>query len=247
MFWHVLCSSQAEGVELWGGGLWQLQTGRSPRYNQQRWASSWVDCNECDEAPPVGSDKRSFSPAAKADHSNNDCFLLVFLSHGENDHVYTYNDKIPIQDITCLFKGDKCKSLVGKPKIFVWQVGRALFQPVRRCVGAFVMSLCVPSPGMPWRQTRWASDTCCFRRRRQRVKKKRGGGGCQRHSHPSRRGRFHHVLLGGWRWERLIAVSRGLWWVAELSNVDREVTSEAMKMEESETSEDEFLLILFYQ
>lgn len=52
-----------------------------------------------------------------------DCFLLVFLSHGENDHVYTYDGKISIQDITALFKGDKCQSLVGKPKIFILQVG----------------------------------------------------------------------------------------------------------------------------
>lgn len=51
-----------------------------------------------------------------------DCFLLVFLSHGENDHVYTYDGKVSIQDITAMFKGDKCQSLVGKPKIFILQV-----------------------------------------------------------------------------------------------------------------------------
>ncbi|CAG11470.1 unnamed protein product, partial [Tetraodon nigroviridis] len=62
--------------------------------------------------------------AAKADHSDVDCFLLVFLSHGENDHIYANDDKISIQDITSLFKGDKCKSLVGKPKIFIWQACR---------------------------------------------------------------------------------------------------------------------------
>lgn len=60
--------------------------------------------------------------AAQGDHSDVDCFLLVFLSHGENDHVYTYDGKISIQDITALFKGDKCQSLVGKPKIFILQV-----------------------------------------------------------------------------------------------------------------------------
>lgn len=47
---------------------------------------------------------------------------MVFLSHGENDHIYTYDDKISVQDITSQFKGDKCKSLVGKPKIFIIQV-----------------------------------------------------------------------------------------------------------------------------
>ncbi|KAE8300265.1 Caspase-6 [Larimichthys crocea] len=64
------------------------------------------------------------SEAAESDHSDADCFLLVFLSHGENDHVYTYDGKICIQDITALFKGDKCKSLVGKPKIFILQACR---------------------------------------------------------------------------------------------------------------------------
>lgn len=61
-------------------------------------------------------------PAAEADHSDVDSFMLVFLSHGENDHVYTYDGKISIQDITALFKGDKCRSLAGKPKIFILQV-----------------------------------------------------------------------------------------------------------------------------
>lgn len=62
--------------------------------------------------------------AAEEDHSDADCFLLAFLSHGEDDHVYAYDGKISIQDITSLFKGDKCKSLAGKPKIFVIQACR---------------------------------------------------------------------------------------------------------------------------
>ncbi|CAB1460051.1 unnamed protein product [Pleuronectes platessa] len=62
--------------------------------------------------------------AASANHSDADCFLLIFLSHGENNHVYTYDGKIEIQDITAMFKGDKCKSLVGKPKIFILQACR---------------------------------------------------------------------------------------------------------------------------
>ncbi|XP_038837563.1 caspase-6-like isoform X2 [Salvelinus namaycush] len=64
------------------------------------------------------------SQAAEANHADADCFVCVFLSHGENDHVYAYDDKIAIQDITALFKGDKCKSLVGKPKIFILQACR---------------------------------------------------------------------------------------------------------------------------
>ncbi|XP_049895825.1 caspase-6-like, partial [Epinephelus moara] len=62
--------------------------------------------------------------AAEADHSDADCFLLVFLSHGDDDHVFAKDGKISIQDITSLFKGDKCRSLVGKPKIFIFQACR---------------------------------------------------------------------------------------------------------------------------
>ncbi|XP_058496878.1 caspase-6-like [Solea solea] len=62
--------------------------------------------------------------AAGDNHSDSDCFLLAFLSHGEQDHVYTYDEKISIQEITAMFKGDKCRSLVGKPKIFILQACR---------------------------------------------------------------------------------------------------------------------------
>ncbi|KAM4811486.1 caspase-6 isoform X1 [Urocitellus parryii] len=57
-------------------------------------------------------------------HVDADCFLCVFLSHGEGNHIYAHDDKIDIQTLTGLFKGDKCKSLVGKPKIFIIQACR---------------------------------------------------------------------------------------------------------------------------
>ncbi|XP_041641277.1 caspase-6-like isoform X3 [Cheilinus undulatus] len=62
--------------------------------------------------------------AANADHSDADGFVLVFLSHGEDNYVYAYDDKISIKDITSPFKGDKCKSLIRKPKIFILQACR---------------------------------------------------------------------------------------------------------------------------
>uniref|UniRef100_A0A672YQQ8 Caspase-6 n=1 Tax=Sphaeramia orbicularis TaxID=375764 RepID=A0A672YQQ8_9TELE len=67
---------------------------------------------------------KSISEAAEADHSDADCFLLVFLSHGDKDHVDTYDGQISIEDITSPFKGDKCRTLVGKPKIFIFQACR---------------------------------------------------------------------------------------------------------------------------
>ncbi|NXC03943.1 CASP6 protein, partial [Orthonyx spaldingii] len=62
--------------------------------------------------------------ASTDDHSNADCFVCVFLSHGEDDDIYAFDAKIKIQTITDMFKGDKCQSLVGKPKIFIIQACR---------------------------------------------------------------------------------------------------------------------------
>ncbi|XP_028832766.1 caspase-6-like [Denticeps clupeoides] len=68
--------------------------------------------------------RRIITDAANEDHSNADCFVCVFLSHGENDHIYAKDEKIPIQEVTALFKGNKCRSLAGKPKIFILQACR---------------------------------------------------------------------------------------------------------------------------
>ncbi|XP_066173907.1 caspase-6 isoform X2 [Sylvia atricapilla] len=68
--------------------------------------------------------KQKIKEASMDDHSDADCFVCVFLSHGEDDHIYAYNGKIEIQEITDLFRGDKCPSLVGKPKIFIIQACR---------------------------------------------------------------------------------------------------------------------------
>uniref|UniRef100_A0A8D2L044 Caspase-6 n=2 Tax=Varanus komodoensis TaxID=61221 RepID=A0A8D2L044_VARKO len=61
---------------------------------------------------------------ATEQHDDADCFVCAFLSHGEDDHVYAYDAKIKIQSLTSMFKGDKCPSLVGKPKIFIIQACR---------------------------------------------------------------------------------------------------------------------------
>jgi hypothetical protein len=85
--------------------------------------------------------KLSFSPlrvflgasvVSTSSHIDADCFICVFLSHGEGNHVYAYDAKIEIQTLTGLFKGDKCQSLVGKPKIFIIQV--RLISAIKLCV-----------------------------------------------------------------------------------------------------------------
>ncbi|XP_076854853.1 caspase-6-like [Brachyhypopomus gauderio] len=61
---------------------------------------------------------------ATGDHSEADCFVCVFLSHGEDGHIFARDDKVNIKDITTLFRGDTCQSLIGKPKIFIFQACR---------------------------------------------------------------------------------------------------------------------------
>ncbi|NXO08637.1 CASP6 protein, partial [Oriolus oriolus] len=62
--------------------------------------------------------------ASMDDYSNADCFVCVLLSHGEDDDIYAYDTKIKIRTIIDMFRGDKCQSLVGKPKIFIIQACR---------------------------------------------------------------------------------------------------------------------------
>ncbi|XP_053088863.1 caspase-6 [Pangasianodon hypophthalmus] len=59
--------------------------------------------------------------AADANHADADCFVCIFMTHGEERQIEAYDDKIKIKEITDLFRGDQCKSLVGKPKIFIFQ------------------------------------------------------------------------------------------------------------------------------
>ncbi|KAM6269548.1 caspase-6 [Porphyrio hochstetteri] len=68
--------------------------------------------------------ERKLTEACKDDHSNADCFVCVFLSHGEDDHIYAFDGKIQIEAITDMFKGNRCPSLAGKPKIFIIQACR---------------------------------------------------------------------------------------------------------------------------
>lgn len=63
------------------------------------------------------------SLVALQNHGDADCFVCVLMSHGDRDGIYgTDNKPLRIKDITSLFKGDKCESLVGKPKLFFIQV-----------------------------------------------------------------------------------------------------------------------------
>ena len=63
-----------------------------------------------------------YSPAAASDHSDCDCFGCAILSHGREGFVYATDRLIPLEALTVPFKGDRCPTLVGKPKLFFLQV-----------------------------------------------------------------------------------------------------------------------------
>ncbi|XP_027001789.2 caspase-6-like isoform X1 [Tachysurus fulvidraco] len=77
--------------------------------------------------------------AAEMDHTDADCFVCIFLTHGEEGQISAQDDMIKIKDITDLFRGDQCKSLVGKPKIFIFQAcaGKKYETPVTGMAGEF--------------------------------------------------------------------------------------------------------------
>ncbi|KAL8602787.1 hypothetical protein ACOMHN_055170 [Nucella lapillus] len=60
----------------------------------------------------------------KSDHTNADCFACAILSHGEEGYVYGSDGRIEIDKLVAPFKGHKCRSLAGKPKIFFIQACR---------------------------------------------------------------------------------------------------------------------------
>ncbi|KAH3830356.1 caspase-3-like isoform X1 [Dreissena polymorpha] len=61
---------------------------------------------------------------AAQDHSDSDMFLFVILTHGEEGIVFGTDEGLEIQEVAGYFKGDKCPSLVGKPKLFFIQACR---------------------------------------------------------------------------------------------------------------------------
>ena len=66
-----------------------------------------------------------FSDAAAIDHKKFDCLMVAILTHGIKGKLYsTDGELIPVEDLTKLFNGYHCPSLIGKPKIFLLQVNR---------------------------------------------------------------------------------------------------------------------------
>lgn len=69
--------------------------------------------------------RRIFNDAAAVDHKKFDCLMVAILTHGIKGKLYaTDGELIPVEELTKLFNGYRCPSLIGKPKIFLLQACR---------------------------------------------------------------------------------------------------------------------------
>ncbi|KAG9334052.1 hypothetical protein JZ751_009215 [Albula glossodonta] len=70
---------------------------------------------------------------SRRDHSRMDCLVVCVLSHGDRDLVYGVDGrKVNLGELKKPFSGARCRSLVGKPKLFFIQAcqGQAEQLPV---------------------------------------------------------------------------------------------------------------------
>lgn len=65
--------------------------------------------------------KEILRQVAAADHTNNDCFVCIVLSHGDSAGIFAHDKRYPIDYLFTHFLGDNCSTLVGKPKLFFIQ------------------------------------------------------------------------------------------------------------------------------
>uniref|UniRef100_A0A3Q3WFN6 Caspase-3 n=1 Tax=Mola mola TaxID=94237 RepID=A0A3Q3WFN6_MOLML len=67
---------------------------------------------------------RLMRTVSQEDHSSSASFVCVLLSHGDEGVIYGTDGPEKFENLTRYFKGDCCRSLVGKPKLFFIQACR---------------------------------------------------------------------------------------------------------------------------
>ncbi|XP_075412948.1 caspase-3 [Tenrec ecaudatus] len=61
---------------------------------------------------------------SEEDHSRRSSFVCVLLSHGDEGVIYGTDGPVDLKKLTRFFRGDNCRSLAGKPKLFIIQACR---------------------------------------------------------------------------------------------------------------------------
>jgi len=51
-----------------------------------------------------------------------DCLFVAVLSHGDENHLFAVDRAISYEMLTNPLKSDRAASLIGKPKLFLFQV-----------------------------------------------------------------------------------------------------------------------------
>ncbi|XP_049646391.1 caspase-7-like [Suncus etruscus] len=76
---------------------------------------------------------------SEEDHRNSAYFACILLSHGEENAIYGTDGLVPIKEFTSYFRGDRCRTLLGKPKLFFIQAcwGKEFDNGVVLCSGFF--------------------------------------------------------------------------------------------------------------
>ncbi|XP_046905223.1 caspase-3-like [Hypomesus transpacificus] len=64
------------------------------------------------------------SNVSKDDHSQSASLVCVLLSHGDEGVFYGTDKHVELKVLTGMFRGDRCKTLAGKPKLFFIQACR---------------------------------------------------------------------------------------------------------------------------
>ncbi|TSN95700.1 Caspase-3 [Bagarius yarrelli] len=68
--------------------------------------------------------KKVLTAVARDDHSRCASFVCVLLSHGDEGVFFGTDGAVELKTLTSLFRGDRCTSLAGKPKLFFIQACR---------------------------------------------------------------------------------------------------------------------------
>ncbi|XP_074188203.1 caspase-3-like isoform X2 [Rhinolophus sinicus] len=58
---------------------------------------------------------------SKEDHGKRSSFICVLLSHGDEGRIFGTNGPVDLRILASFFRGDCCRSLTGKPKLFIIQ------------------------------------------------------------------------------------------------------------------------------
>ncbi|KAK4022496.1 hypothetical protein OUZ56_007961 [Daphnia magna] len=93
--------------------------------------------------------------AAHENHKNSDCILFVFMTHGSNDKLYARNTHYTLDPLRSLFTSEKCRTLAGKPKIFIIQACRGSLVDegtlIPLCPNRRISSSAMDGPSIPYK------------------------------------------------------------------------------------------------